>query len=206
MTITAPITDCEGVPIEEDEGIDLRARLGFRSPLIASTGPHPHDQYCPSWCRLTGDNPEGVRRRSHGHPRDTPRPGRPAGPRNRGQPSPLPAAPPAGVRRASAAYHLGRPRADHRAHVRLRRRRGTHPGADPDERRGQAMPKAKWRHPQHDRTAPALAMPGRFSASQGSHSGCSQPECDIDEGPVLAPRTARAAQSHQPSETRDSGG
>ena len=59
MTITAPITDCEGVPIEEDEGIDLRARLGFRSPLIASTGPHPDDQYCPSWCRLTADNPEG---------------------------------------------------------------------------------------------------------------------------------------------------
>jgi hypothetical protein len=59
MTITAPITDDTGESIEEDEDIDLRARLGFRSPLIASNGPHPDSEHCPSWCWLTADNPEG---------------------------------------------------------------------------------------------------------------------------------------------------
>ena len=59
MTITAPITDDTGESIEEDEDIDLRGRLGFRSPLIASNGPHPDSEHCPSWCWLTADNPQG---------------------------------------------------------------------------------------------------------------------------------------------------
>lgn len=56
MTITAPVTDSNGEPFEEDETLDLRARLGFRSPR--ATAPTPTTITAP---RGAGSplNPEG---------------------------------------------------------------------------------------------------------------------------------------------------